>query len=74
MATMGVKGGVASLQQTSAAAAVPQAAPQASAVLSMRGFSLDFSQPSTWVAALYVGSVAYLLGAYIMLGRYRVPL
>ena len=74
MATMGIRGGVASLQQTAAAGAVPSAAPLASAVLSAGGFSLDFSQPATWVAVLYLGSVAYLLGAYIMLGRYRVPL
>lgn len=74
MATMGVKGGVATMAQTAGAAPVPQASPQVSAVLGQGSFSLDFSRPSTWVAALYVGSVAYLLGAYIMIGRVRVPL
>jgi hypothetical protein len=40
------------------------------------GFTIpvDFSKPNTWVWVLFGGSVAYLLGAYVVLRGYRVPL
>lgn len=39
------------------------------------GFSIpvDFSSPTTWVAVIFIASVAYLLGAYIVIRGYRVP-
>lgn len=72
MATLGMRGGVASLSQTSSANGIPQSVSPAGPTVG--GVSIDFSQPSTWVGVLYLGALAYLLGAGIMLGRWRVPL
>jgi hypothetical protein len=73
MATMGVRGGVASMGALNQAGSIPNAPAVQAPRSGLGGFTLDFSQSSTWVGVLFVGSVAYLLGAHIMLGRYRLP-
>lgn len=59
--------------QLSTPGALPQ---QQQAGSQPNGFSIpvDFSQPNTWVWILFAGSVLYLLGAYVVLRGYRVPL
>lgn len=71
MASLGV--GAVGMAQLSSPAALPQ---QQSAGQRPVGFQIpvDFSQPNTWVWILFGGSVAYLLGAYVVLRGYRIPL
>lgn len=74
MATMGVRGGVASMAQLNQAGSIPNAPTLQAPRSGLAGFTLDFSEPTTWVGVIYAGAVLYLLGAHFMLGRYRVPI
>lgn len=71
MASIGV--GAVGMAQVSQPAQLPQ---QQSAGPQPMGFTIpvDFSQPNTWVWILFAGSVFYLLGAYVVVRGYRVPI
>lgn len=73
MATMGVRGGVASMAALNQAGSIPNAPSVQAPRSGLGGLTLDFSRSSTWVGVIFVASVGVLLGAHVALGRYRLP-
>ena len=71
---MGVKGGIAGMAAVSMPNGVPQAQGATTNAPTSAPFGLDFSSPTTWVGVIFAVGVLYLAGAYVILGRYRVPL
>lgn len=72
---MRARGQVAGMAQISAGlqgGGTTQAAPTGAPLAAP--FGIDFTKPSAWVVVIFGASVLYLLGAYVMLGRYRIPL
>lgn len=71
---LSARGKVATMAEISAGSTnggVTQASPPAPSALP---FGIDFNSPHVWVCLIFGASVLYLLGAYVMLGRYRVAI